>query len=410
MAARRSRSAILVIAVLVLVVAGGLVWWNQRVPPNSASLSLSLYPASFSELDGWAGGDPRPALAAFARSCAVILKTPPSQALTGNGYAGTVGDWVPVCRAIPTISNETVARRFFEDNFVPLAIQQNGSSDGLFTGYYEPELHGSRTAHGNLRTPVYAEPDDLIQVDPDQFRDVLKGERIAGRLDGQRLVHYATRAEIDRDGLRHAQILFYSDDPVAVFFLQIQGSGRVLLDDGSVRRVAYAAQNGWPYTSIGRALIEDRQLQRSKVSMQAIRAWMDRHPTQARAVMEKDQSFVFFKEAPIGDPELGSPGAEGAPLTPNASLAIDQRIHPLGAPFYVVGNIPDRDPAQPERALHRLYVAQDTGGAIRGPIRADLFFGYGKDSESESGRMKSKGELYVLLPKALAGRIVGAGS
>jgi len=195
-----------------------------------------------------------------------------------------------------------------------------------------------------------------------------------------------------------------------VFFLHIQGSGRVLLDDGSMKRVAYAGQNGWPYTSIGRALVEENQLERRKASMQSIRAWIDAHPSKARELMERDESFVFFKEAPVGDPELGSPGAEGVPLTPNASMAVDERIHPLGAPFYVVADAPDRDPAQPQRPLRRLYIAQDIGGAIRGPIRGDLFFGYGKDSESEAGRMKSKGQLYVFVPKALAARIDGANS
>jgi membrane-bound lytic murein transglycosylase A len=406
MAARKSRrAAIVFIAALVLSVTGGLIWWNLRTPPTA---TFALRATSFRELDSWAGNDPRLALAAFSRSCALLLKAPPSQPLTGDGYAGNAGDWTSVCRAIPAISDATVARHFFESNFVPFAVGDGIWGNGLFTGYYEPELRGSRTAHGKYKTPVYAEPDDLVEVELGQFRESLKGERIAGRLDGHRLVPYASRAEIDRNGLSHSQVLFYGDDPAAVFFLQIQGSGRVVLDDGSVRRVAYAAQNGWPYTSIGRALIEEGQLERGKVSMQAIRAWMDAHPSDARAVMEKDQSFVFFKDAPLGDAELGSPGAEGAPLTPNASLAIDERIHPLGAPVYVIANVPDRDPGRPERPLRRLYVAQDIGGAIRGPVRADLFFGYGKDSESEAGRMKSTGRLYVLVPKALAARIIGA--
>jgi membrane-bound lytic murein transglycosylase A len=412
MAARQNRAAIFLIAVLIFGVVASLVWWNLRTAPPAPSVSqaFSLHPVKFAELDGWSRSDARPALSAFERSCTAILKAPPSQAMTGNGYAGNAGDWVPACKNLPEISDAGIARRFFETNFVPFAIAQSPPGDGLFTGYYEPELRGSKTAHGAYRTPVYGQPDDLIDVDLGQFRESLRGERIAGRLDGHRLVPYSTRAEIDRDGLGHAQVLFYGDDPAAVFFLHIQGSGRVRLDDGSMERVAYAGQNGWPYTSIGRALIEENQLERGKVSMQAIRHWMDVHPAKAREVMERDQSFVFFKEAPVGDPELGSPGAEGAPLTPNASMAVDQRIHPLGAPFYVVANAPDRDPDNPERPLRRLYIAQDIGGAIRGPIRGDLFFGYGKDSESEAGRMKSKGQLYVFVPNAIAARIVGASS
>jgi membrane-bound lytic murein transglycosylase A len=287
---------------------------------------------------------------------------------------------------------------------MPLAVGQGGSREGLFTGYYEPELRGSRIQHGRFRTPVYGMPDDLIEVDLGEFRESLRGERIAGRIEGQRLVPYATRAEIDHFGLPHAATLFFSDDPAAVFFLHIQGSGRVRLDDGSVLRVAYAGQNGWPYTAIGRALAEEGQIEREKLSMQAIRAWLDTHPHEARAVMEKDRSFVFFKELPLGDPRLGSPGAEGVALTPFASMAVDQRTHPFGAPFYVVASAPERDPAKPEAPLRRLFVAQDSGGAIRGPVRGDLFFGYGHDAESMAGRMKARGHYYVLVPTAVARR------
>jgi membrane-bound lytic murein transglycosylase A len=173
-------------------------------------------------------------------------------------------------------------------------------------------------------------------------------------------------------------------------------------------RVAYDGQNGRSYTPIGRVLIEQRALDREHLSLQAIRGWMREHPAEAREIMEKDQSFVFFRMAPLGDPALGSPGAEGAPLAPNASMAVDERIHPLGAPFFIVASAPDRDPAKPENALAALFVAQDIGGAIRGPLRGDLFFGYGSDAESMAGRMKAKGEMFVLLPKAIASRLPGA--
>jgi membrane-bound lytic murein transglycosylase A len=406
-AERLLRAAVLATAALVFVASVILVRWLSQPLPSGP---LALTRTSFSELPGWSGSDPRPALAAFKRSCAQLLLSPPATAMTGNGYAGHAGDWVDVCSHIPPTDNPAQVRHWFEANFVPFAIGQGPSRKGLFTGYYEPELHGSRAAHGAFKTPVYGEPDDLVSVDLGQFREKLKGERVAGRVVGHALVPYATRAEIDRDGLRNAKILFYADDPARVFFLHIQGSGRVVFDDGSVRRVAYAAQNGRTYTPIGRALVEEGEIERDKVSMQAIRAWMDAHPTEARAVMEKDQSFVFFKELPVGDPALGSSGAEGVPLTPNASLAVDDRTHPLGVPFYVVAQTPDPDAGKPERTLDRLYIAQDIGGAIRGPIRADLFFGYGHDAESMAGRMKSEGSLYVLLPVALANHIAEANS
>jgi membrane-bound lytic murein transglycosylase A len=190
-----------------------------------------------------------------------------------------------------------------------------------------------------------------------------------------------------------------------VFFLHIQGSGRVHFDDGKVERVAYASQNGRTYTSIGRALIEEGELSKEKMSMQAIRNWMHDHPGDARRVMEKDASFVFFKELPLGDPELGSPGAEGVSLTPGASLAVDLRLHPMGVPMFVDASAPDSDPDAPQQSLQRLFIAQDTGGAIRGPVRGDVYFGFGPKAESMAGRMKSHGRLFVFLPKAVATRV-----
>src|SRR5215471_2109308 len=404
MTRRSARAALVVLVGLLAVAVAAYFSWRAEFP---SGLPLTLQQASFADLEGWTSGDPRAALEAFRRSCERLSQLPSAEKLTGSGYAGTVADWTPACRSAPTTASANVARQWFEETFTPLAITQGLPKEGLFTGYYEPELRGSHNNQGRFQTPVYGVPDDLVEVDLGQFRDSLRGERIAGRLDGGRLVPYATRAQIDQLGLSRAPVLFFSDDPAAVFFLHIQGSGRVRFEDGRIERVAYAAQNGWPYTPIGRALVEEGQIARGKVSMEAIREWMDRHPGEARAVMEKDRSFVFFKDLPLGDPRLGSPGAEGAALTPNASIAVDQRIHPLGAPFYVVASEPDSDTSRPEHALRRLFIAQDIGGAIRGAVRADLFFGYGRDAESMAGRMKSTGRLYVLVPKAIASRAAG---
>lgn len=405
MTRRSARAAFLVLFGLLAVAAGGYYyWWRLQRAPTGPPI---LRQVSFKDLEDWSSSDPRAGIEAFRRSCERLLQLPPGQNLSGNGYAGTAADWIAVCRGVPSVSTPSAARHWFEENFVPLAVGQGASREGLFTGYYEAELRGSATSRGRFRTPVYGVPDDLIEVDLGDFRESLRGERIAGRLDGQRLVPYSTRAEIDKFGLSRAPVLFFADDPAAVFFLHIQGSGRVRFEDGRVERVAYAAQNGWPYTPIGRALVEEGQIAREKVSMQAIRSWMDQHPREARAVMEKDRSFVFFKDLPLGDPRLGSPGAEGVALTPNASIAIDQRIHPLGAPFYIAASVPDPDESRPERPLRQIFIGQDIGGAIRGPVRADLFFGYGHDAESMAGRMRSTGHLYVLVPKAIAPRAAG---
>jgi membrane-bound lytic murein transglycosylase A len=196
-------------------------------------------------------------------------------------------------------------------------------------------------------------------------------------------------------------VLFYADDPIAVFFLHIQGSGRVVFDDGSKARVVYAGKNGRPYTAIGRTLIARGALTKETVSMPAIRAWLKAHPKDAKAVMETNQSYTFFALTPAGDTALGSKGTEGVPLTAAASLAVDNRIHPLGAPLYVSTMLPDK----PSRPFRKLLIAQDTGGAIRGAVRGDIYWGAGARAERLAGAMKSQGKLYVLLPNNVAAKL-----
>ena len=338
---------------------------------------------SFSALPN--AGNSAAALAAFRSSCTSLAGKPPQTVLA---YAGTVADWREVCAAAGDAGAD-----FFASRFTPYAIE----GEALFTGYYEPQISGSRSRHGAFQTAVYGLPSDLVSVDLGQFLSSQKGEHISGRLSGQALVPYPDRAEIDAKGIANAKILFWCDDPVAVFFLQIQGSGRVQFDDGSNARVAFAGVNGRPYTAIGRALIQNGALTRENVSLATIRDWLKKNPQLAQGVMELDQSFVFFQEAPLGDPALGSPGSEGVALTPLASIAVDLRLHPLGIPFYVAAGGPD--------PVSGLMIAQDTGGAIRGPARADIFFGFGDEAERRAGAMKAPGSLYVLLPNALAGTL-----
>jgi membrane-bound lytic murein transglycosylase A len=405
---------------------GGLLWWWLVPSPGP----LRLTPVGFADLPGWQTSDPTPALSAFRRTCTALekisgpvpgaipgkvgtvgtraLSTPAGIAtkkMGGAGYAGDVSDWLQPCSAIPATTNAKMARTFFQNWFEPVRVSAGRVREGLFTGYYEPEIRASHTAHGPYQTPVYGVPDDLITVDLGQFRPGWAHEKIAGRLKGRRLLPYPDRAAIDAKGLRAAPVLFYAKDPVAVFFLHIQGSGRVLFDDGSAVRVAYAAQNGQPYTAIGRTLIKDGAIPRDQISLQSIRAWLKAHPGQARRVMETNRAFVFFKEEPLADPALGANGSEDVPLTPAASLAVDLRLHPLGAPFYVAATAPDADANEPDRTFDRLLIAQDTGGAIRGPVRGDVYWGFGKDAASIAGRMKARGGLFVLLPKPVAKRL-----
>lgn len=347
-------------------------------PPSQPASLLRLTRTSFSNLPDWSNTQDA-ALAAFRGSCAILAGKPDSAPMGGAGYAGTVADWRAVCAA-PRGAD------FFAANFTPYEVT---GSDGLFTGYYEGEIAASRTRHGLYQTPVYGLPPDLVRADLGEFIPKLKGEHISGKVSGHALVPYADRAEINAKGVK-APILFYAADPIAFFFLQIQGSGRVTFDDGSRGRIAYAGENGQPYTAIGRTLIAQGELTRETVSLQSIRAWLLAHPDKARAVMETNKSFIFFREAE-------GAGAQGTSLTPLGSMAVDLRLHPLGVPFFVA--------AEGEEPVHAVLVAQDTGGAIRGPVRGDIFFGYGAEAERRAGLMKAPGRLFVLLPGALAQRL-----
>jgi membrane-bound lytic murein transglycosylase A len=375
--------------VLLALAATVFVFYLWQTKPEQAGPPLRLSRTDFKSLPGWPQSDVQTALASFARGCAVLAAKPPSTAMGGKGYGGTVADWLPLCAEA---SGD--ARAFFESNFTPYQLSGGGKSDGLFTGYYEPQIQGSRVKHGAYQTPVYGLPPDLIRVDLSLFSPRLAGEHVSGRLEGQKLVPYAPRAEIDAHGIANAKILFWCDDPVALFFLQIQGSGRVRFDDGKSERIAYAGENGRPYTAIGRVLITMGALSRQAVSLASIRDWLKKHPGQAQAVMEADQSFIFFEEKPLGDTALGSPGTLGAALTPGASLAIDPRLNILGAPYYVN--------AAPVRGL---LIGQDTGGAIRGAVRGDVFFGFGDAAAAKAGSMKASGTMTVLLPNAVAARL-----
>jgi membrane-bound lytic murein transglycosylase A len=369
---------------------------------------LRLEEISFDDLDGWSASDPRPALDAFARSCALRAKRPDSEALSGAGYGGKAGDWRNVCAAARTkLADAASVRAFFEANFVPYSVGAGREHEGLFTGYYEPLLRGSRTLHGAFKTPLYGVPDDLVSADLGLFKDSLKGQRIAGRVESGALVPYLTRAEITRFGLAGAAPIVYVDDPVDAFFLHVQGSGRVKLDDGTWLRAVYAGQNGHPYTAIGRVLADRGAIARDQVSMQSIRAWLAKHPKEMQNVLDANPSYVFFAEKPLGDPKFGAEGAEGVALTPGASLAVDRNIHALGVPVWLETTAPDADPKKPDAQFHQLLVTQDTGGAITGSVRGDVYWGYGADAASIAGRMKSKGRMVILLPKEVAARLGG---
>jgi membrane-bound lytic murein transglycosylase A len=284
-------------------------------------------------------------------------------------------------------------RHFFETRFVPhQVLNPDGSDNGLITGYYEPLLRGSRMRSERYRYPLYATPDELLVVDLSELHPQLKNMRLRGRLQGRKVVPFYTRSEISSNPapLKGKELLWV-DDEVDLFFLQIQGSGRVELENGEVVRVGYSDQNGHPYRSVGKLLVDRGELPLEKASMQGIKAWGQRNPHKLRELLRQNASFVFFRELP---PDLSAPvGSLGVPLTPGRSLAVDPRVIPQGAPVFLATTWPNTG-----KELHRLMVAQDTGGAIKGSVRADFFWGFGDEAAHQAGRMRQTGKMWVLIP------------
>lgn len=275
-------------------------------------------------------------------------------------------------------------------------------TSGLITGYYEPVLNGARTRGGKYQTPLYAVPDDLLTIELGDLYPSLKGERVRGKLQGKRVVPYPDRAQLTDGRALAGKELVWVDSAIDAFFLQIQGSGRVQLTDGTTVRLAYADVNGQPYKAIGRQLVASGDLTLEQATAQGIRQWLADHPERQAEVMNSNPSVVFFREEKITDAALGPRGSLGVPLTPGRSVAIDARLLPLGAPLFLVATHPVTG-----APLQRLVVGQDTGGAIRGAIRADLFFGLGAEAGDLAGRMRSDGQLWLLWPR---GRILPAGN
>lgn len=370
-----------------------------------------LDPADFSELPGFAQDDPRPALRAFLRGCPAFARMDGDAPVDplGDPRLGTAGDWRRICERAAAVDPEDpeAVRRFFTAHFRPLAVDDGEDGRGLFTGYYEPELSGSPVPDARFAHPLYARPPDLVDVDLGLFDPELRGRRIAGRVEGTRLVPYFDRAAIDAGALAGRGLeLLWVDDPVDAFFLHIQGSGRVRLPDGRVLRVGYAGQNGRPYRAIGRDLVEMGELSREEVSLFSIRAWLEAHPDRARGLLHRNPSYVFFRILGEVRGDEGPPGAMDVPLTPERSIAVDRRYWPLGVPFFV--DVPVPFP-EGERPWRRLVVAQDTGGAIRGPIRADVFWGWGERAEFTAGHMKHEGRMWVLVPRAVTATVAARG-
>ena len=291
--------------------------------------------------------------------------------------------------------NDAGAREFFETHFeVRPVYAEDGETEGLITGYYEPLLQGSWQPSGEYRYPLYGVPKDLLIVDLGGIYPQLKGMRLRGKLDGNRVVPYYDRAQLDDDPelLQGTEILWV-DSPVDVFFLHVQGSGLVQIEDGSILSVGYAEQNGHPYQSIGRVLIEMGELEKEAVTLFTIRDWLYSNPDRLNEVLARNPSYIFFELRDAGAD--GPVGSLNVTLTPRRSIAVDRSVIPLGAPVWLQTTLPD----ERESPLNRLMLAQDTGGAIKGHVRADVFWGRGEEAEKLAGLMKQQGRLFVLLPR-----------
>lgn len=338
-----------------------------------------LQEARWEDIAGWREDNLAEARGALLESCGALEKQPL---------------WAAVCGAARALPADSAAlRSFFESRFRPWRVTNpDESRDGLVTGYYEPLLKGSRERTQRYSHAIYGVPDDLLVVDLSALYPDLKNYRLRGRIDGRKVVPYWSRAELAQQEEQLAgKALFWVADPIELFFLQVQGSGRVDLPDGSRVRVGYADQNGHPYTSIGRWLVEKGELKLEQASMQGIQAWARANPQRVNEMLNTNPSFVFFR--PLPDNGGGPLGALGVPLTPGRSIAVDPRAVPLGAPVFLATTYPNSD-----KPLRRLVLAQDTGGAIKGAVRADFFWGFGAEAGAQAGRMRQRGEMWALLP------------
>ena len=371
----------------------GIYFWQIK----HAQLDLHLKKTSFHYLPGWDEADTIESLRAFNVSCKIFLKQKPDTSVGSPYIPLTAADWIPACRAAllvdPASSHE--AKAFFEHWFEPVEFFNRKPVQGLFTGYYLPLLHGSLNKTKRYHVPLYRTPNNAVTIDLGLFDSTLANRRWVGRLEGSKIVPFYTREEINQGVIaNHASVIVWVDSEIDRLFLEIQGSGIVELEDGSRIYVGYASQNGAPYTAIGRVLIQKGVMTKENASMQGIRAYLESHPEEMTAVLNQNKSFIFFDKLP-GD---AAEGVQRIVLTPGYSLAVDRRWVPIGTPIWL--NTTRPDPLNDHQiVLQRLMIAQDTGGAIRGEVRGDVFWGAGERATAIAGKMKNLGYYWLLLPK-----------
>ena len=340
--------------------------------------------ASWSSVSGWSEDDPAAAWTALLSSCTRLTRQP---------------QWKAACEAASALGKtppSQQARRYFEQHFVPWQLlNEGGSTEGLVTGYYEPLIRGSRSRSDKFSWPIHGVPSDMLSINLGDVYPELKHLRLRGRVVGNKVLPYWSREQLaERGGQVPYPTLLWADDPIDLFFLQVQGSGRVQLPDGGTVRIGSADQNGHPYQSIGRWLVAKGELSLDQASMEGIKRWARSNPDRLREMLNANPSYVFFREVPASN--AGPVGALGVPLSEGRSIAVDPRYVPLGAPVFLATTHP-----LSTRPLSRLVLAQDTGSAIKGAVRADFFWGFGEQAGREAGRMRQTGQMWVLLPKGM---------
>lgn len=369
------------------------VWWYS-------AHTITLNPATFAQLPGWETTSVKQSLKAFQHSCKTFLKQDPEKSSGNDHVPIKVRDWQPACRAAMALntSSEKRIRTFFQTWFKPVEFYRNEPVRGLFTGYYMPLLRGSLHQSKEYSVPVYGLPSNLVNASLGQFQSDLKNRRIAGRVHQQRLVPYYTRKEINEGAIRkHAPVLFWINNPMDRVFLEIEGSGVVDLIDGDRMYVGYAGENGAPYTSIASVLIREGILTRNNASYQHIKKYLSEHPDKIDHVLNQNKSFIFFDRLKTN----AALGAQGVGLTPGYSMAIDPKWVPYGIPTWLSTTIPEKG-KNSKKAFNRLMIAQDTGGAIRGTVRGDVFWGAGENATFMANHMQEDGRYWLLLPKQVA--------
>ena len=384
---------------LIILRLGFSVYWS--VAPKKMGVTLST--TTFEKLPGWMLANQKNSLIAFQNSCRTIIRKNPEIDAGSQAINLKNKDWFPACMAALALDNKklsrTQARNFFIHWFKPVGFKINNSdakqNHGLFTGYYMPLLHGSLVKTSEYSVPIYGMPDNLVTINLELFDNTLKGRHLSGHVQNGKLVPFYTRKEINQGAIiKHAPVLVWIKSPIDRVYLEIQGSGMVQLPNGEQLYLGYAGENGASYTSIAGVLIKQGFLTKDSASMGAISKYLAAHPRKIDQTLNQNKSFVFFK---ILNDKIAL-GAQGIGLTPGYSLAVDRKWIPLGAPLWLTTSHPKSQPKS-KALLQRLMIAQDTGGAIRGAIRGDVYWGAGDRAASIAGRMRNHGTYWILLPK-----------